>query len=101
VNRVYEEAFTVLPLRLHKTGNKLDRQADDNLTHQEEDSVSETMNAAPATGHRDFLLKGAAASAVPAMVSSLGACAETKAATKVGMVKGTDRTEVRSGITPV
>ena len=49
----------------------------------EEDPVSETTSLFPATGRRDFLLKGAAAIALPAMVSSLGACAETKAATKV------------------
>lgn len=42
--------------------------------------MSETTNAAAVTGRRDFLLKGAAVLALPAMVSSLSSCVETKAA---------------------
>jgi FtsP/CotA-like multicopper oxidase with cupredoxin domain len=46
--------------------------------------VSETTNAAASTGRRDFLLKGAAVLALPAMMSSLSSCAETKAANTGG-----------------
>ncbi|HEY8197749.1 MAG TPA: multicopper oxidase domain-containing protein, partial [Gemmatimonadales bacterium] len=45
--------------------------------------MPDSKNAAPATGRRDFVRRGAAAALVlPAIVSGLGACTETKAANR-------------------